>query len=373
MPKRVGFLYGKMLDIAFIKETIIMASKRKRGRRSVQRVLANIDEYAEKLLTMLEADAFVPAKPRVKQVYDQSSGKWREIKVVPFFPDACVHWLCVQTMKPVLMRGMHHWSCASIPGRGGARAVNKIEQMVQCRQKDSKYAAQCDVRKFYDSIPPDGVRKALERKIKDKRFIELVMSIIQDGLAIGYYICQWLANFYLEGLDRLLCKQKGITCEIRYMDNVTMFSRSKRALHKALKAARSYLATIGLSMKGDWAVFPIDKRAVDAIGYRFNRSCVIFRKRSCLRFMRQCRRATKRKRRGVPVKMAQTLMARIGRLKVCASKKFMQKYVRPIGVKYLKGVISRESTRRRKATRMAGGKLPRQTGYGDGALLPQCC
>ena len=77
-----------MLNMAFIKETILLASKRKRNRRSVRRVLANIDEYAEKLLVMLDTDTFVPTKPKIKQVYDQSSRKWREIKVVPFFPDA---------------------------------------------------------------------------------------------------------------------------------------------------------------------------------------------------------------------------------------------------------------------------------------------
>ena len=217
-----------------------------------------------------------------------------------------------------------------------------------------------------------GVRKALEHKIKDRRFVRLVMSIIQDGLAIGYYICQWLANFYLEGLDRVLCRQKGVTCEVRYMDNVTLFSRSKRALHKALKAASSYLKTIGLSLKGDWAVFPVSKRAVDAIGYRFGRTCIILRKRPCLRFTRQCRRAVKRKQHnGISEKMAQGLMARIGRLKVCAKKTLTDRYIRPVGIKHLKGVIRRASTRRRKAARMDGRKLPEQAGNSAGALLPE--
>lgn len=237
IPKRVGFLYEKMLDRAFITETIRLAANGKKKRRSVRRVLANIDAYAEKLLVMLQTNSFIPTKPKVKRVYDVSSRKWRDIKVVPFYPDGCVHWLCVRAMQPVLMRGMHHWSCASIPGRGGARAMRQIKHMVQRRPKDSKYCAQMDVRKFYDSIPLDGMRRALERKIKDKRFVRLVTRIIADGLAIGYYICQWLANYYLETLDRTLCACKGVVCEVRYMDNVTIFGRSKRALHKAVKAA----------------------------------------------------------------------------------------------------------------------------------------
>ena len=90
IPKRVGFLYEKMLDRAFITETIRLAANGKKKRRSVRRVLANIDAYAEKLLVMLRTDSFIPSKPKVKRVYDVSSRKWRDIKVVPFYPDGCV-------------------------------------------------------------------------------------------------------------------------------------------------------------------------------------------------------------------------------------------------------------------------------------------
>lgn len=347
IPKRVGFLYQKMLDRAFITETIRLASKGKRKRRSVRRVLANIDAYAEKLLVMLRTDSYKPTPPRIKRVYDVSSRKWRDIKVVPFYPDGCVHWLCVRAMQPVLMRGMHHWSCASIPGRGGARAMRQIKRMVQRRPKDSRYCAQMDVRKFYDSIPPDGIRRALERKIKDRRFVDLVMLIIEGGLAIGYYICQWLANYYLETLDRVLCACKGVACVVRYMDNVTIFGRSKRALHKAVKAARAHLATLGLTLKGDWQVYPVSKRKVDAIGYRYGRGAVVLRKRALIRTLRQLRRAAKRDR--ISPKMAHALLSRLGRLKWCASKTIMDKYVRPIGVRKLKGVVRIESARRCKA------------------------
>ena len=344
IPKRVGFLYEKMLDRAFITETIRLAANGKKKRRSVRRVLSNIDAYAEKLLVMLRTDSFIPTTPKIKRVYDVSSRKWREIKVVPFYPDGCVHWLCVRAMQPVLMRGMHYWSCASIPGRGGARAMRQIKRMVQRRPKDSKYCAQMDVRKFYDSIPLDGMRRALERKIKDKRFVRLVTRIIADGLAIGYYICQWLANYYLETLDRTLCACKGVVCEVRYMDNVTIFGRSKRALHKAVKAAEQHLQTLGLTLKNDWQVYPIRKRKVDAVGYKFGRNAVVLRKRSLLRTLRQFRRAAKRER--VSAKMAQALLSRLGRLKWCASKTIMVKYVRPVGVQKLKGVVRIESARR---------------------------
>ena len=66
-----------------------------------------------------------------------------------------------------------------------------------------------DVRKFYPSISHKKLIWALARKVKDKRFLKLVYDVIEtcpQGLAIGYYLCQWLANFYLEPLDNYIMR-----------------------------------------------------------------------------------------------------------------------------------------------------------------------
>ena len=53
-----------MLSRDFIRETILLASRRKRKRRSVRRVLANLGGYTEKLLAMLKTNSFTPSKPK---------------------------------------------------------------------------------------------------------------------------------------------------------------------------------------------------------------------------------------------------------------------------------------------------------------------
>ena len=128
----------------------------------------------------------------------RAAEKHRKIKMVPFWPDGVIQWMLVTAMKPVLMRGMHPWSCASIPGRGGKRIHKKIRGALRNDPKGTKYAAELDVAQYYPSISGKRLIWALARKIKDKRFLRTVYSIIEScggGLAIGYYICQWLANF----------------------------------------------------------------------------------------------------------------------------------------------------------------------------------
>lgn len=297
MPKRVGYLYDKMVDRDFIRSVIQEAAKGRRNRRDIARVLADLDGYVEKTYELVATESFVPSAPKVREIYDESSEKFRKIKMVPFWPDGVIQWMLVTAMKPVLMRGMHPWSCASIPGRGGKRIHKKIRGALRNDPKGTKYAAELDVAQYYPSISGKRLIWALARKIKDKRFLRTVYSIIEScggGLAIGYYICQWLANFYLEPLDRYIMTLPGVKYMTRYMDNITLLGPNKKQLHKARKLIAAFMQQrLGLSMKANWQIYPTAKRMVSAVGYRFSRTHVILRKRNFLRFTRQCRRVKK--------------------------------------------------------------------------------
>ena len=47
--KRYGFIYERICDIENIKAAIYNASKRKRKRPSVAKILKNVDYYAEEI------------------------------------------------------------------------------------------------------------------------------------------------------------------------------------------------------------------------------------------------------------------------------------------------------------------------------------
>ncbi len=372
-PKRAGFLYDKMMDRDFIRSVILEAARGKRKRREVQLVLADLDWYVEKTYSILEAESFVPARPREKEIYDESSQKWRTIKMVPFWPDAVMHWLMVSAMKDVLMRGMYHWSCASIPGRGCKRVRQYLQRAMQNDVKNTKYAAELDVKHFYPSISIRRLIRALARKIKDKKFLRLVYSVLEScgtGLAIGYYICQWLANYFLEPLDHFICSLPGVKYYTRHMDNLTLLGSNKKLLHNAVRAIERFLREkLGLMLKENWQVYRTTfsatvakkhkllddrkrklrkPRMVSAVGFRFSHTHTILRKRNFLRFTRQSRRVIKRLSLGktIAFQLAAGLISRAGQLKHCNSYKVRIKYIDPIGMKKLKEVIRYESKRR---------------------------
>lgn len=355
MPKRVGYLYDKMVNRDMIRLAILRGSKGKRTRWDVKDVVADVDGYVEKMYSILEAGAYVPSVPRQKVIYDTCGQKNRTIYVVPFFPDGIMHQLMVMVMQPTLMRGMYHWSCASIPGRGTSHAMEYVRRVIRDDARGTKYVCKVDVKKFYPSISHKKLIWALARRIKDKRFLKLVYDVLEtcsQGLAIGYFLCQWLANFYLESLDRHTVTLPGVKYMVRYMDDIILMGPNKKKLHKARKEIDSFLQKkLGLRLKENWQVFPLKSRMIDFVGFRFSRNHIILRKRNFLRLTRQARKVLKKQQadKRVPFRMASGLLSRIGQLKHCNSHNIRVKYIDPIRIKKLKEVVRFESKRRSAA------------------------
>lgn len=344
MPKRVGNLYQNLSDRAFVKAVLINACKDRPDRKDVERVKKHIDEKTEELCRLLETGAFRPRRPNVSYKFDASSQKLRTIRTVPFFPDCCVQWLIVELLRDkVLMRGMDPYCCASIPGRGGIRVYNKLKLHIAAKYKQAKYSLQCDVHHYYDNIRIDILMQKLQRRCKDEKLLSLIESILRisaagedgnTGLAIGFYLNQWLANFYLESIDRKIRESGLASCFVRYMDNITIIGGNKRKLRKLRALISEWLAEICLELKGDWQVFPLSKRSVNSVGYRFySTGNIALRKRSWKIARRQFIRVARkiRNKEYIPARMARGFMSRFGNLKHLQSSRLVfRKYISEI-------------------------------------------
>lgn len=356
MPKKVGFLYDKMCDKELIRAAIKEGSKGKKKRWDVKRVLNDVDYYVDKVYWLLVNEKYHAKAPKRKQIYDRTCLKERTIYIVPFFPDGIVHQLCVMVSTDVFMRGMYRWSCASIPGRGNRCAANYVRRSLDNDPKGTKYCLKMDVKKFYPSISPRRLIWAMARKIKDKRFLKIVYDIIgsnpDGGLAIGYYLNQWVANFYLEPLDNYICTLPGVKYYVRNMDDMVLLGPNKKQLHRARKAIDAFLRDrLGLQLKENWQVFPVNVRGIDFVGLRFFRKHTIMRRRNFLRYTRQCRQIQRRidQHKPIPFHAAAGLLSRAGQLKHCDSHRIRVVYFDPIGARRLKDVVRAEMSRRAKA------------------------
>lgn len=211
-------------------------------------------------------------------------GKERDLYKLPYYPHRVVQWAIMNVVMGDFMRSFTTDTYASIKGRGIHLAVKKLKRVLGQNREATKYCLKLDIKKFYPNINNNILYSKIERKYKDKRFLELMKTIIfsmgEKGIPIGSLLSQYLANFYLSSFDHY-CKEKlGLKYYFRYMDDITILHHDKNYLHSLKRDFDKILKDeYDLTIKENWQVFPFESRGIDFVGYRFFHNRTILRKR----------------------------------------------------------------------------------------------
>lgn len=330
--KRVGKLYETLIS----KENLIKAIEEVnrthhwKGNHKPNRTTAWVEETKEervKVLREIIEKGYTQKPPRILQRYDVSAGKWRQISEPVQWPDQYIHHALIQTIQPVMMRGMDRYCCGSIGGRGIHYAKRDIERWMNKDERGTRYTLVGDIRHFYESLRPEAVMDRMRRLIKDGKVLDLIERITADGIKIGAYPSQWFANTVLQPMD-VMIRQSGLCSHyVRYMDNLTIFGANKRKLGRLRNMIRVWLEDRGLKLKHDWQIFPTVSakfhkgRMPDAVGYRYGRGYTLPRKKNLLRMKRALAKYRKRKEKHmhIPASMAESILSRMGQLKHCSN------------------------------------------------------
>lgn len=343
--KRKSNIYPLIIEENNIKKAILNASKGKKERKSVKKVCDDIEHYTLEIQKMLRNKTYKPSPYIEMKIHDGTRKKERTIYKPRFYPDQCIHWAIMQQIEPLLMKGMYEFCCASIRNRGIHYASNHIKKILVRDRKNTKYCLKLDVKKFYPSIDKEILKRKFMRIIKERETLDLIDLIIdssKDGLPIGNYTSQWFANFYLQSLDHYIKEQLKAPYYIRYMDDMLIFHRNKKELHKIKNEIEEYLKNEHLKIKENWNLFKVDSRPIDFIGYRFYRGHTTLRKSNFLRIKRRIKKVYKKGK--INYTDASCILSYYGGIKHCDSYKFNEKYIRPyISLRKCKGVVKNET------------------------------
>lgn len=288
-------LWERLVDPENIKLAILNACKRKTKRKCVQKALADVNGLSLKISALLKSGDFYFHKSRPKLL--KGKDKDRVIVRPAFSYDQIVHHAIVQVFKDVVLRSAHPNCCGSIPGRGTSYAKKRIEKHI--RQKKPKYYFQMDVKRFFGSIDREELMKMLSGKIHDHKFLNLLRQLLEtndDGLPLGYYTSQWLANFFLTPLDHLIASDPASDFVLRYMDDVVIFGNNKRKLAKLKEKISEWLKGHKLSLKENAKLNLFCRENgmdLDFLGFRFKEGKTILRARLFVRIRRKSKRFLK--------------------------------------------------------------------------------
>lgn len=280
MPKKYGHFYNTIADAENGEVAITNASLGKRDRSDVKKILENKVEYAMALETLLRTKCFQPSPSIHLIIKDGPHKKEREIVIPKFYPDQCVHWMLMQQIQPIIMKGMYEYNCGSIPGRGSKYALDAIHYWLTYDPKNCTWCMKLDVEKFYQNIDHECLKKMFRHVIKDPDvlwLLDTVIDCIEQGVPIGYYTSQWFANFYLQSIDHYIKEVLKIPHYVRYMDDMLLMASSKRQLIRAKQSIEAELAKIGLKIrnnidnpaKKNWEIFKPRETGLEFIGTKF--------------------------------------------------------------------------------------------------------
>ena len=358
-------LSKKMLNGENIEKCIWNASLGKRNRSDVKWVLEHIDEVVLQIQESVTDGSYYEKLPHHVPflINDGVSRKKRWI-IKPNFNEQIVHHMLVSVSKDIIMQGMYELSCGSIPGRGGIYAKERVEKYIKKHQKDNKinYCLKLDVKHFFQSVSHTKLKKLISKHIKDQLVCDVYFAIIDAyedhhdevtgeryGIPIGFYTSQWLANWYLQGLDHYIKEDLKAGFYARYMDDMVIFGETSKELHEMKEKIEEYLNNVcDLELNKKWQVFKFDSRkskskkgrCLDFVGFRFFRDRTILRKNLMLKGTRKARKIFKQ--RDCNWYEATQLLSSLGWFHKSDTKYCFKKYIKPyVYVNSLKHKVSK--------------------------------
>jgi RNA-directed DNA polymerase len=264
--KRIANLYSQATSLEALHQGYLEARAGKRARLAChvfeRRLGAQLDDLAQSL----EAGTY---RPRPYNTFTIQEPKPREISA-PAFRDRVVQHAVAHVIQPIFDRTFIDQSFACRPGLGTHAAADYAQQAMALSRPDA-YTLHMDVRKFYYSIDRTILRSLVERKIKDRRLVDLMMQFAHmdkpKGLPIGNLLSQIHALIYLNQVDHYIKRDLRVKRYCRYVDDLLLLdlTRDEAFAHKA--AIEGFLADrllLGLSK----ATIAPTLRGINYVGYR---------------------------------------------------------------------------------------------------------
>lgn len=290
--KRYNGLHDKLCTIENIEVADDNARKNKNKKYGINKHDKNRQYENEDLVDKLFNLKYKTSKYSLYKIYEP---KERIIYRLPYYPDRIAHHAIMNVVKDIWTKSFIHNTYSCIEGRGIHLCANNLKRDLRKYPNETTYCLKLDIRKFYPSIPHDGLKKCIRKKIKDKDFLIILDEIIDStdnvhdisskltnkigiGVPIGNYLSQYFANLYLSELDHL-CKEE-LKCKFyyRYADDIVILNHDKDFLHKVLIYIKLYVHTIGLKVKDNYQIYPVNSRGINFVGYVFYHTHTLIRK-----------------------------------------------------------------------------------------------
>jgi RNA-directed DNA polymerase len=250
------------------------AARGKRGLDSAARFEHQLADHLLELQAALHSHRYQPGPYLHFYIHEP---KQRKISAAPF-RDRVVHHALCNVIEPWFERRFIADSYANRAGKGTHRAVDRLQYFA----RRYRYVLRLDIVQHFPSIDHAILYDILARTIRDDDVRWLVRTIIASGagvladaytmhwfpgddlfaalrprgLPIGNLTSQFWSNCYLDPLDHFVKRELRCPAYLRYVDDMALFSDSKRQLWHWRQAVIERLAALRLTVHPQAQVMP---------------------------------------------------------------------------------------------------------------------
>jgi hypothetical protein len=285
--KRIGHLFEQAFSAENLYAAYEDASRHKHGKRACFEFERRLAFNLDRLHAALHDGSYRPQPYYTFMVYEP---KPRRI-FAPSFGDLVVQHAIYRVIYQIFNATFIDQSFACRKGKGTHAAADYAQRAIGSVSRDS-YTLKMDIRKFFYRIDRAILRRLVERKIKDRRFVA-VMMLFADygepiGIPIGNLLSQVYALIYLDTFDHFAKRTLGCRWYCRYVDDIVIFGVSLSQGRDLLARSIAFLHERLALELSRFTIAPI-QRGVNFVGYRTWASKRFLRKRSLFVFTRALR------------------------------------------------------------------------------------
>lgn len=283
-------LFPRLCDPEHLDSAAELTVRGKRRRRDVAWFLFRREAELSRLRATLVSGRYRPEGFELVTIRDP---KPRLIARVPIL-ERVLHTALVKVMEPVFLPGLLPEAYACRPGYGTHRAVLKLQELM----RRHRFALHLDVRSYFPSIDLELLYGLLAAKIRDRRFLAVVESVLAAGrglydtpfarrraaldpdwpppgrgLPIGSYTSQlFAAHVYLSAFDHFVKRALRVPGYLRYVDDLFFFGDRRADMRRWRSEVGGWLQDERhLRLKHPQARILSCRGHLDALGYRIRR------------------------------------------------------------------------------------------------------
>lgn len=297
--RREGYIVEEVADYSNMSSSfdqVLRGSKRKKSRQG-RYLLAHREDVIKELSGRIASGTYTIKDYRERTICE--GGKVRRIQVLTMKDRIAVHAV-MSVVDRHLKKRFIRTTSASIKNRGMHDLMSYIRRDMCEDPEGTQYCYKFDISKFYESVGQDFVIYCVRRVFKDQKLISMLENftrLMPSGISIGLRSSQGLGNLLLSVfLDHYLKDKYGVRHFYRYCDDGVVLGETKAELWKIRDAVHGQMNSIGLTIKPNERVFPVDE-GIDFLGYVIHPDYVRLRKRIKQKFARKMHEVKSRRRR----------------------------------------------------------------------------